>query len=104
MSRSAIEYPKSQDDWNNLPKEFNDYLSVLDQARQNKAESIPVDPLYPSYDYEWELDDEIPFNIILMYWNDVNKELPDSDKLLDDINDSLAESAYDDYVGSYYSY
>jgi hypothetical protein len=34
----------------------------------------------------------------------VNKELPEPDKLLDEINEGMGEAAYDDYVSSYYSY
>ena len=104
MTRTLLNYPESQDSWDNLPKEFTDYLDVLDEIRVRKVNEQVVDPLYPSYDYEWELDQEIPLSTILYYWNDVNKELPEPDKLLDEINEGMGEAAYDDYVSSYYSY
>jgi hypothetical protein len=104
MTRTVIDVPRNQDDWNNLPKEFTDYLDALDEVKQNKAKSIPVDPLYPYYDYQWEFDSEIPFMTVLSYWNAVDKELPDSDKLVDEINEGLGEAAYDDHVSSFYSY
>ncbi len=104
MTRTLLNYPESQDSWDNLPKEFTDYLDVLDETRVRKVNEQVVDPLYPSYDYEWELDQEIPLSTILYYWNDPDKELPEPDKLLDEINEGMGEAAYDDYVSSYYSY
>jgi hypothetical protein len=104
MTRFVINYPKTQDDWVNLPKEFTDYLDCLDEVKRNKAKDIVVDPLYPSYDYEWEVDDNLPLQVILEYWNDVNNELPDYEVVVEEINDSLAESAYNDYVSSSYSF
>jgi hypothetical protein len=104
MTRTLLNYPESQDSWDNLPKEFTDYLNFLDEIRIETAKQQVVDPLYPTYDYEWELDEEIPLITILNYWNDVNKELPDPNVIFEEINDCFAETSYDDYVSSYYSY
>lgn len=104
MTRKFIHTPKTQDEWDNLPQEFSDYLDSLNQARIKLADSQVVDPLYPSYDYEWDLDEEIPFTTILLYWNDLNKELPNHQKILDEVNECIAETSYDDYISSFYSY
>jgi hypothetical protein len=106
MTRQTIDYPETQESWDNLPQDFLDYLDVLDNAKIVKANiaNTPVDPLYPTYDYEWELDERLALETILYYWNQVDKELPDSNALLDDINEGYGEAAYDDYVSSAYSY
>ena len=107
MTRQTIDYPETQENWVNLPQEFQDYLEVLDNAKNVKAKiaNFPVDPLYPTYDYEWwELDDKLALETILYYWNQVDKELPSNDELLDNINEGYGEAAYDDYVSSTYSY
>lgn len=104
LTREYIHTPKTQNEWNNLPQGFSDYLDSLDEARVNLSNSQVVDPLYPSYDYEWCLDEEIPFTTILSYWNDLDKELPSHQKILDEINEGMAEAAYDSYVSSFYSY
>ncbi len=103
MSRVKLNYPENQDSWNSLPQEFLDYLNVLDEVKLVKFKEQVVDPLYPSYDYEWELDDDIALRTILEYWND-DKELPDPIVILDEINEGMAEAAYDAYVSSFYSY
>jgi len=106
MNRQIINYPETQEEWDNLPQDFLDYLDVLDEVKSVKAENTnnPVDPLYPTYDYEWELDSKIALETILYYWNQVDKELPSNDEILDGINEGYAEAAYDDYVSSFYSY
>jgi hypothetical protein len=104
MIRTFIQVPTNQEEWDNLPQEFNDYLDNLNEARIKLSDSQVVDPLYPSYDYEWELDEEIPFTTILLYWNDLNKELPNHQKILDEINECMAETSYYDYISSFYSY
>ena len=103
MNRQNINYPETQEDWDNLPQQFKDYLDTLDEAKNKLVYNQKVDPLYPSYDYEWELDDEIPFRTILEYWNS-SDELPDHKVIFDEINDYMAEAAYDYYVSSFYSY
>ena len=107
MTRQTIDYPETQENWENLPQEFLDYLDVLDNAKTVKANIAisPVDPLYPTYDYEWwELDDKLALETILYYWNQVDKELPSNDEVLDNINEGYGEAAYDDYASSAYSY
>lgn len=103
MNRQNINYPETQLDWDNLPQQFKDYLDSLDEAKNELVSNQKVDPLYPSYDYEWELDEEIPFRTILEYWNS-NDELPEHQVIFDEINDCMAEAAYDYYVSSFYSY
>ena len=53
MTRQIIDYPETQENWDNLPQEFQDYLEVLDNAKNVKAKiaNSPVDPLYPTYYY-----------------------------------------------------
>ena len=103
MTRPFANY-SGPESWDDLPEEFTYYLDVLDKIRIKKVNEQVVDPLYPSYDYDWELDEEIPLTTILYYWNNLDKELPEPDKLLDEINEGMGEAAYDDYVSSYYSY
>jgi len=103
MTRPKLNYPENQESWNDLPKEFHDYLNVLDEVRKTHLEKQVIDPLYPNYDYDWELDEEIPLRTVLEYWNDP-KELPSPDDILDEINDCMAETSYDDWVSSFYSY
>jgi transcription elongation factor GreA-like protein len=103
MKREIINYPENPEDCN-FPDSFLKYLDELDEARGKMARSIPVDPLYQSYDYEWDLDEEIPMLTILQYWNDVEKDLPSHDVILEEINDCIAETSYDDYISSFYSY
>lgn len=102
--RPIINHPQTPEEWNHLPQEFNEYLEYLDKVRLEKLSKEVIDPLYPTYDYEWELDSEIPFETILLYWNDVEKELPDPIKILTEINDCIAETSYDDYISSFYAY
>jgi hypothetical protein len=33
MTRQIIDYPETQENWDNLPQEFQDYLEVLDNAK-----------------------------------------------------------------------
>ena len=37
MTRQTIDYPETQENWENLPQEFQDYLEVLDNAKNVKA-------------------------------------------------------------------
>lgn len=103
MTRPKLNYPENQDSWNHLPQEFLDYLNVLDEIRKEHLAKEVIDPLYSHYDYEWEMDDEIPLRTVLEYWND-DKDLPEPDFILDEINDCMAETSYDDWVSSFYSY
>lgn len=103
MTRPKLNYPENQDSWNHFPQEFLDYLNVLDEIRKEHLAKEVIDPLYSHYDYEWEMDDEIPFRTVLEYWND-DKDLPEPDLILDEINDCMAETSYDDWVSSFYSY
>lgn len=103
MNRQKVNYPETPDSWNELPQEFLDYLNDLDEARQIKLGQQVIDPLYPTYDYDWELDEEIPLRTVIEYWNS-DKELPEHSVVIDEANDCLAEAAYDYYVESWYSY
>lgn len=102
--RFVIEEPKTQEDWNNLPSEFLFYLNEVDSVRQSLLKKEVIDPLYPSYDYDWEVDSDIPFNTILYYWNRVNDELVNPDEMVELIQDELGSAAWDDYCASAYSY
>lgn len=102
--RQYIDYPESQDSWNNLPKDFLEYLDFLDEIREEELKKVVIDPLYPSYEYEWSLDSEIPLRTVLEYWNTLDKELPDPIHIFNEIHDCIAETSYDDYVSSFYSY
>ena len=102
-TRQIVQEPKTQSDWDNLPLEFTEFLDSLDAAREAAASKKIVDPLYPSYDYNWETDSEIPFSIALDYWNS-STELPDVNLIIEEINEALVEAAYDNYCSSFYSY
>lgn len=104
MSRSVVNYPVNPDSWNELPKDFLDYLEFLDEERIKLTKNNSTDPLYPTYDYEWELDEELPLTTILLYWNRLDEELPSPEVILKEINDCIAETSYYDYISSFYSY
>lgn len=103
MTRPKLNYPETPDSWKQLPQEFLDYLNVLDEVRKEHLAKELNDPLYSHCDYEWEMDDEIPLRTVLEYWNN-DKELPSPDFILDEINDCMAETSYEDWVSSFYSY
>lgn len=103
MNRVKLNYPETQDSWNELPQEFKNYLDVLDEVRLSEVKTQVIDPLYPSYDYDWELDEEIPLRTVLEYWNR-DDELPEPIVILNEIQDGMEEAAYDAFVSSYYSY
>ncbi len=102
--RQIINYPETPDSWDKLPTEFKQYLDNLQKVKEQLAKQNYQDPIYPSCDYLWELDEDISIQTILIYWNDVEKELPDYNTILKEINDCYAENAYDEYVSSFYSY
>lgn len=104
MSRSVVNYPVNPDSWNELPKDFLDYLEFLDEERIKLTKNNSTDLLYPTYDYEWDLDSEIPMTTILLYWNRLDEKLPSPKVILKEINDCIAEQSYDYYIGSFYSY
>ena len=101
--RQLIQEPKTQADWDNLPSEFTQFLDAIDKVRNEFASTQVIDPLYPNYDYDWETDDDIPFQTALYYWNSP-KDLPSPDIIVKEINEALGERAYDDWVSSAYSY
>lgn len=102
--RTIINYPENQAGWDNLPEEFKNYLDQLNKIRLNQAiDHSYQDPVYPNYDYCWELDEDLAIQTILHYWNDVENQLPEPIKILDEINDCIAEASYDDYASSFYS-
>ena len=102
-ARQSIEIPITQENWNNLPQEFNEFLDTLDEVRQVFASKQTVDPLYPSYDYEWEMDSTIALDTAAYYWNS-DEELPSPEIIINEINEAFAEAAYDDWVSSAYSF
>lgn len=101
--RPFIQEPVTADNWKDLPKEFNQFLDDLDEARQNAASKEVIDPLYPSYDYDWEVDSDICLQTVIYYWNS-DKELPSLATIVEEVNEALCESAYDQWVSSAYSY
>lgn len=102
--RQVINYPEKQEDWDNLPEEFKNYLDHLDKIRLEQAvKHSNKDPMYPNYDYCWELDEDLAIQTILHYWNNLDKKLPEPIKILDEINDCFSEHSYDDYASSFYS-
>lgn len=103
MTRQHIEEPKTQADWDNLPQEFTQFLDLIAEARDTAESKQIVDPLYPNCDYDWETDDDIPFQTALHYWNSP-KKLPNTDVIAEEITEALSEQAYDDWVSSAYSY
>ena len=59
-TRKVIQEPITLSDWENLPKEFLKFVDEVDCARNKLALNQKVDPLYPTYDYEWEVDSDLP--------------------------------------------
>lgn len=102
-TRKVIQEPTTLSDWENLPKEFLKFVDEVDCVRNEMASKQDVDPLYPNYDYEWQVDSDLPIQMMVEYWNS-NKELPKAEKMVEEINEAMAEAAYDDYVSSFYSY
>jgi hypothetical protein len=102
-TRPFIQEPVTADNWKDLPKEFNDFLDGIDEARKIAESKEVIDPLYPSYDYDWQVDSDIPLQTAIYYWNS-DMELPSAEVIVEEINDALAEAAYDDWVSSAYSY
>jgi hypothetical protein len=91
-------------DWNKLPQDFLDYLDYLDEERIKLTHQNSKDPLYPTYNYEWDIDDEIPMMTIISYWNNLEESLPEVNIILEEIDDCIAETSYDNYISSFYSY
>ena len=102
-TRKVIQEPTTLSDWENLPKEFLKFVDEVDCARNELSLNQKVDPLYPNYDYEWQIDSDLSIQMMIEYWNS-NKELPKAEKIVEEINEAMAEAAYDDYVSSFYSY
>lgn len=102
-TRPFIQEPVTTENWKDLPKEFNDFLDGIDAARKVAESKEVIDPLYPSYDYDWEVDSDIPLQTAIYYWNS-DEELPSFEVIIEEINDALGEAAYDDWVSSAYSY
>lgn len=93
--RLAIQEPQSQEESDNLPTEFLNYLNEVDAVREELLKKEVIDPLYPSYDYDWEVDCDIPFNTILYYWNRVNEELVNPVEMVELIQDEHGSAAWD---------
>lgn len=102
-TRPLIQEPVTAENWKDLPKEFNDFLDDIDEARKIAESKEVIDPLYPSYDYDWQVDSDIPLQTAIYYWNS-DMELPSAEVIVEEINDALGEAAYDDWVSSAYSY
>jgi hypothetical protein len=101
--RPAIQEPITNENWNTLPAEFNVFLDSIDEAKKLAESKEIVDPLYPSYDYSWEVDSDIALQTAVYYWNS-NDELPSPNVIVEEITEALGEQAYDDWVSSAYSY
>ena len=102
--RQVLTEPQSQEDWNNLPVEFHQYLDKIDETRQDAESKEVNDPLYHNYTYSWDVDSSIPLNVIMYHWNEVDSPLPEPKKIVKEICDALGEVEYDDWVSSAYSY
>lgn len=102
--RQVIAEPQSQSEWDDLPVEFHQYLDEIDEARNNADSEQVIDPLYPNYEYSWDVDSSIPFDVIMHHWNRTDLPLPEPEKIVNEICDALGEASYDDWVSSSYSY
>jgi hypothetical protein len=102
--RQVLTEPQSQEEWDNLPVVFHQYLDEIDEARQDAESKEVNDPLYPSYTYSWDVDSNIPLDVIMYHWNQVDSPLPEPKVIVEEISDALGEAAYDDWVASAYSY
>lgn len=104
MIRTPVQVPVTQEDWFNLPADFEAFMNQVDSVRQQMDSAIPYDPLYPSYEYSWCIDESIAIETLIHYWNDVEKPLPDAAKIVEEITAAMGEADYDAYVASAYSY
>jgi hypothetical protein len=102
--RQLITEPQSQIEWDNLPVEFHQYLDEIDEARKDADSKLVIDPLYPNCEYDWDVDSNIPLNVIMSYWNQVDSPLPKPEVIVNEICYALGEASYDDWVSSAYSY
>lgn len=101
MTRPHIEFPDTNEEWDNLPKEFIEFIDEVDKVREecNKKE---VKRNYQSYEYEWEVDSDVPLRVLISHWND-ERELPSYKEIVEDILDCLCEEAMIAHVESLYS-
>ena len=102
MTRPTIEFPRIQQEWNDLPEAFTQSMEKVDLIRQSKANLQIIDPLYPSYDYDWDIDSTIPLETLIYYWNQTDKPLPDPEEVVEEINQGLGEAAFEAHEVSRY--
>jgi len=98
MTRPHLADPTTIEEWEALPIEFTEYLDQIEAARADLAKKEPIE----SYDYTWEVDDEIPFKTILQYWNDTG-ELTDPIEVVEGIQEGLCEQAMIAWEQNYFS-
>lgn len=104
MTRQPVQVPVTQEDWFNLPADFEVFMNQVDNVREQMDSSVPYDPLYPSYEYSWCMDETIAVETLVYYWNEVDQPLPDATKIVEEITSAMGEADYDAYVASAYSY
>lgn len=104
MTRQPIQLPSTNENWDNLPIEFLEFLDQVDSVREMMDKATPSDPLYPSYDYVWDVDSTIALDTLTYYWNKVDEPLPEINRIVEEISQAMGEAAYDSYVESAYSY
>lgn len=102
MTRPILAFPRIQQEWNDLPAAFTEFMNKIDLIRQSKANLQIIDPLYPSYDYDWDIDSTIPLETLIYYWNQTDKPLPDPEEVVEEINEGLGEAAFEAHEVSRY--
>ena len=103
MIRHTIVIPDSYEEWKNLPQEFHNFLDELDEVRKELSAQQVIDPLYPSYYYDWEVDSTLALDTVIYYWNS-DKDLPDVRRIVEEIEEAYGEDAYDSYMADAHSY
>jgi hypothetical protein len=102
MTRPILAFPQNNQEWDNLPAAFTEFMNKVDLIRQSKANLQIIDPLYPSYDYDWDIDSTIPLETLIYYWNQTDKPLPDPEEVVEEINEGLGEAAFEAHEVSRY--
>jgi hypothetical protein len=101
MNRPYVTFPISNKEWDNLPNEFKLFIDQVDEVR-NQMEEREMKYTYPSYDYSWNVDSDIPLQTLIHLWNS-DESISDIKELVKDISTGLAEEAFMDYYASSYS-
>lgn len=99
MNRTTVEFPNSNDEWDNLPNDFKSFIDQVDVVRE-KMNQNEMKYTYPSYEYSWNVDSDIPLKTLIYLWNS-NESISDLQELVKDITNGIAEDAFTYYYSSF---